>query len=249
MNTTTYGAPIPAPAYLAAVRSPVGLGVAVSLLLVAVIITDMLSIASGGYLYVLLRELPDSAAALDAVSHAGNRQLYYDLTGMLQSLLYFSTGIVYVCWLYRLRDNAEVFAPGAHRHGRSWTGWGWLIPVVNLWFPRRVTLDIWNASRSAESQATTSRPGHGLINLWWGFWLAEGLFALVGGVSYEAAESIDRTNASIGLLVLSDVFDIVCAVLTVRLVRTLTHMQHIKVMAGRSGRGGESQVQVAHDMR
>ncbi|MFJ8978098.1 DUF4328 domain-containing protein [Streptomyces sp. NPDC102282] len=201
------------------------------------IITDILSIASGGYLYVLLRGLPESAAALDAVSHAGNGLLYYDLAGMLQSLLYLSTGIVYVCWLYRLHDNAEVFAPGAHRRGRSWTGWCWLIPVVNLWFPRRVTLDIWNASRSAESQAI-SRPGHGLINLWWGFWLAEGLFALVGGVAYEAAESIGQTIASIGLLVLADVFDIVCAVLAVRLVRTLTHMQHIKLQAGRSVLGG-----------
>ncbi|WP_406391341.1 DUF4328 domain-containing protein [Streptomyces sp. NBC_00887] len=202
------------------------------------IITDILSIASGGYLYVLLRGLPDSAAALDAVSHAGNRQLYYDLAGMLQSLLYLSTGIVYVCWLYRLRDNAEVFAPGAHRRGRSWTGWCWLIPVVNLWFPRRVTLDIWNASRSAEAQATTSRPGHELINLWWGFWLAEGLFALVGGVAYEVAASIGQATAGIGLLAISDVFDIVCAVLALRLVRTLTHMQHIKMLAGRSALDG-----------
>ncbi|MFD6274654.1 DUF4328 domain-containing protein [Streptomyces sp. NPDC060209] len=206
------------------------------------IITDIVSIASGGYLYDLLRSLPDSAGALDAVSHADNRQLYYDLAGMLQSLLYLSTGIVYVCWLYRLRDNAEVFAPGAHRRGRSWTGWCWLIPVVNLWFPRRVTLDIWNASRPAEPQAT-SRPSHGLINLWWGFWLAQGLFALVGGAAYEMADSIGQTNISIGLLMLSDVFDIVCAALAVRLVRTLTHMQHIKMLAGRSVRGWEPQVQ------
>ncbi|MFD5115690.1 DUF4328 domain-containing protein [Streptomyces sp. NPDC058391] len=242
MNSTTRSAPASSPAYLAVLRSPVGLGVATSLLLVAVIITDILSIASGGYLYDLLRSLPDSAAALGVVSDAENRQVYYDLVGRLQSLLYLFTGIVYVCWLYRLRDNAEVFAPGAHRRGRSWTGWCWLIPVVNLWFPRRITLDIWNASRPAEPRVP-SRPGHGLINLWWGFWLAEGLFALGGGVAYEAAKSIGQTNASIGLLILSDVFDIVCAVLAVRLVRTLTHMQHIKLLAGLTVRDGKTEVQ------
>lgn len=231
MNTNSRHSPTATPAYLAVLRSPVGLGVATSLLLVAVIITDVLSIASGSYLYDLLRGLPRSAATPVTVAGVEDRQLYYDLAGLLQSLLYLVTGIVYVCWLYRLRDNAELFAPGAHRRGRSWTGWCWIIPVVNLWYPRRITLDIWNASRPAEPNALNDQ-GNGLINLWWGFWLAEGLLALAGSAAYDTAGSIGRTNVSIGLLMVSDVLDIVCAIFAIRLVRTLTHMQHDMALSG-----------------
>lgn len=227
--------PPASPAYLAVLRSPVGLGVATSLLLSTVIVTDLLSIASGGYLYDLLRGMPDSAAALETVPGVERGQSYYDITGLFQSLLYLSTGIVYVCWLFRLRDNAEVFAPGTHRRGRNWTGWSWLIPVVNLWFPRRVTLDIWDASRPVEPYGT-GRPGHGLINLWWCFWLAESFVALAGDAVYETAESIGGTNVGLGLFMLSDLLDIICAVLAIRLVRTLTHMQHVKAMNGPAGR-------------
>ncbi|MFD5065475.1 DUF4328 domain-containing protein [Streptomyces sp. NPDC058394] len=237
MNSNSTHAPA-SPAYLAVLRSPVGLGVATSLLLCTVIVTDILSIALGGYLYDLLRGMPRSATALGTFPGVENGRFYYDLSGLLQSLLYLSTGIVYVCWLYRLRDNAEVFAPGTHRRGRSWTGWSWLIPVVNLWFPRRITLDIWDASRPVGPYAP-NRPGHGLINLWWGFWLAGGFVALAGGAVYDTAESIGQTNVGLGLVMLSDLLDVVCAVLAVRLVRTLTHMQHVKALNGPTGRDAE----------
>ncbi|MFC5170851.1 MULTISPECIES: DUF4328 domain-containing protein [Streptomyces] len=231
MNTNATHTAAPSPAYLAVLRSPVGLGLATSLLLGAVIVTDVLSLASGAHLYDLLRGMPHDRAALWAVPGVEDRQRSYDLLGLLRSVFYLATGIVYVCWLYRLRDNAEVFAPGTHRHGRSWTGWGWIVPVVNLWFPRRVTLDIWDASRPAGPHSP-DRPGHGLINLWWGFWLAQGFISLAGGAVYDTAESIGPTNVALGLLMASDLLDIVCAVLAVRLVRTLTHMQHDRAREG-----------------
>lgn len=53
------------------------------------------------------------------------------------------------------------------------------------------------------------------------------------------AESVGPTNAGLGLLMLADVLDIVCAVLAIRLVRTLTHMQHIKARYGSTAQEGE----------
>ncbi|MCX4786583.1 MULTISPECIES: DUF4328 domain-containing protein [unclassified Streptomyces] len=238
MNTNATHAVAPAPAYFAVLRSPVGLGLATSLLLVAVIVADVLSLVSGGYLYGLLRGAADPGAAVLSVPGIEKRQLVYNLFGLLQSLLYITTGIVYLCWLYRLRDNAEVFAPGTHRRHRSWTAWGWLLPVVNLWFPRRITLDIWNASRP-EGPYAPDRPGRGPINLWWGFWLVQGFVALVGGAVYDMTQSVGTANVGLGLLMLADLLDIACAVLAIRLVRTLTHMQHVKGMHGPVARSGE----------
>ncbi len=230
MNPNHNYAPAP-PTYPAVLRSPVGLGVAACVLLWIVVAVDVLSLVAGGYLYGLLAGVPRSGAAPDAVAGLDGRQVVYDLVGLVQSLLFLATGVVCICWLYRLRDNAEIFAPGMHRQKRGWTGWGWVVPVVNLWFPRRITVDIWDASLPAGPYAP-ARPGHGLIDLWWGLWLAEGFFALAGSGLYEGAESIGEMNRALGLLSLSDVLDIGCAVLAVRLVRVLTRMQDVKAWQG-----------------
>ncbi|MFE9498788.1 DUF4328 domain-containing protein [Streptomyces collinus] len=41
-----------------------------------------------------------------------------------------------------------------HTNSRGWAICGWFCPVVNLWFPRRVALDTWDAGA-----AWADRPG------------------------------------------------------------------------------------------
>lgn len=55
-------------------------------------------------------------------------------------------GIVFVIWLMRARENAENLSPYPHRRTRGWLFGGWLVPVVNLWFPKQIVDDIWRAS-------------------------------------------------------------------------------------------------------
>jgi Domain of unknown function (DUF4328) len=82
----------------------------------------------------------------------------------------FGLGILFVVWFRRARINAE-------RHGyyqrraRGWTFWGWLIPIVNLWFPFQIMGDIWRAGLPAWRRGKTAW----LPALWWLCWLLSGL--------------------------------------------------------------------------
>ena len=54
--------------------------------------------------------------------------------------------VMFVVWFYRARVNAE-----GHGWPQRWSpGWaiaGWLVPVVNFWFPFQIMADIWRATR------------------------------------------------------------------------------------------------------
>ena len=82
----------------------------------------------------------------------------------------FGLSILFVVWFYRARINAE-------RHGywqrraRGWAFWGWIVPIVNLWFPFQIMGDIWRAGLPAEQRGETAW----LPALWWTSWLLSGL--------------------------------------------------------------------------
>src|ERR1700741_4905922 len=63
--------------------------------------------------------------------------------GVVYLLSYVAAGVVFLVWLWRVRRNAENLSPDGHRLARGWTTGGWLVPVVNLWFPFRIVEDIW----------------------------------------------------------------------------------------------------------
>ncbi|MFC8364817.1 DUF4328 domain-containing protein [Streptomyces griseorubiginosus] len=68
-------------------------------------------------------------------------------------------------------------SPEASLPSRGWTIGAWFIPVVNLFVPRRLVLDIGRASCPAWEQ----KRGTTLVNLWWAAWVAHAVVLVVAG--------------------------------------------------------------------
>ncbi|WP_405553323.1 DUF4328 domain-containing protein [Streptomyces sp. NBC_01171] len=178
-------------------RSPVGLGQATAVMLGLVGVGDLVAIWAD-----LAQPSLPAGSVLD----------------IAQGVLLLATAVVYLCWLWRVRVNAEVFDASSQSKARGWTIGGWFIPFVNFWFPRRIVLDAWDAS------APQGRPaGHGLVDLWWTAWVA-GL----------VADRLLRVESGAGMLAVVDGIDLVAAALAAVVVLKLTRMQNEKALQGPS---------------
>ncbi|WP_431949033.1 DUF4328 domain-containing protein [Actinacidiphila sp. bgisy167] len=79
--------------------------------------------------------------------------------------------VLFLVWLARSRRNALALAPQAALPGGGWLIGAWLIPVVNLFVPRRFVLGIGRASSPAWNPGRDSA----LVNLWWAAWVGHGI--------------------------------------------------------------------------
>jgi heme/copper-type cytochrome/quinol oxidase subunit 2 len=145
-------------------------------------------------------------------------------------LVNLATGITYLVWLYRARDNAERLSTWhRHRRSRAWLFWGWVVPVVSFWFPYQIVADIRAASLRADHNADTS-PSLNLLNWWWALFLLYsfgGAFAFIinsnaGTAAAEVAEAA-RNSLLVGLLLLP--VGIAAALLAVQVVRGISALQ------------------------
>jgi Domain of unknown function (DUF4328) len=82
----------------------------------------------------------------------------------------FGLSILFVIWFRRARINAEGH-DYRQRRARGWAFWGWIVPIVNLWFPFQIMGDIWRAGLPAQQRRKTAW----LPALWWTCWLLSGL--------------------------------------------------------------------------
>ncbi|MEU5956982.1 DUF4328 domain-containing protein [Streptomyces sp. NPDC047525] len=240
--------PAPRPGYSfnghpAQLRSPVGLARATIALLGVVIAADLYSLWAGTVVQDVMDDLLGSGYTVgyrpDLVREAERADTLYSVSGYLQTAALVATCVVFLCWFHRVRVNAEVFEPYIHSKTRGWTVGSWFVPVVNLWFPRRIALDIWDASgdRSVALDRTmtlgdsSARATHPLINGWWTLWVASLLVGRWASSGYWAAEEPDEVDAAVSGLMLADVVDIAAAVMAILFVRRLTRMQDAKAKA------------------
>jgi hypothetical protein len=63
--------------------------------------------------------------------------------------------ILFLVWFYRAGINAERHGY-PQRRARGWAYAGWIVPIVNLWFPFQIMGDIWRAGLPAWQRRETA---------------------------------------------------------------------------------------------
>jgi hypothetical protein len=86
----------------------------------------------------------------------------FALTAAISGVVVLTAFVLYWVWSWRARCNAEGLAGRQSQDlSRGWTFWGWLCPIVSLWFPCQILVDIHRASDTRE------RRHAGLVVAWW----------------------------------------------------------------------------------
>ncbi|MET7370163.1 DUF4328 domain-containing protein [Streptomyces sp. NPDC005566] len=213
-------------------RSPVGLGRAVVVLLGIVIATDLIAVGAG----LIVRNAYTSTMFADRVYVTNDAQAYanvlYGAAGALQSLVMLATAVLFILWFQRVRLNAEVFDADEQRMKPGWAIGAWFVPIGNLWLPRRIAAGIWAASGFTHTDGSRRPVSQAPLNLWWTAWVINLVLVRYATRRYEQADAPQEIVDAAGLAVASDVLDIVAAVLAILFVRRLTAMQGERAALG-----------------
>ncbi|MFE3034629.1 DUF4328 domain-containing protein [Streptomyces canus] len=208
-------------------RSPVGLGRATAILLAVAAAVDVFALGADLYQYDVTGDLLGRGAGAGVRDRSDLADTLTGVAAAAQGLMLCVCAVVFVVWLWRVRRNAEVFAPDGHRKARAWVIAGWVVPFASLWYPRRVVVDIWDASSTGEKPE-----GHGLINLWWTLWLLSNTVGQVLYAAFDQADTYRRIHDSLTQILVADGLDLVSALAAAAVVLRLTRMQDEKARRG-----------------
>ncbi|MGV2915410.1 DUF4328 domain-containing protein [Streptomyces alfalfae] len=235
------GPPVPpAAGRPAGLRSPVGLARAVVVLLGVVAAVDVFALWTGTVLRDVMGDVVTGDHGTDIDQRADRADALYIAGGVAQVAALVVTCVVFLVWFHRVRVNAEVFEPHIHRKSRGWAIGGWFVPIVNLWYPRRIAVDIWDASgdrsvaldRTLTLDASASRPPHPVVNAWWTLWVSNLLVSRWATRAYQDADDAEEIKSTVTQLMFSDALDIAAAVAAIVFVLRLTRMQDAKARSG-----------------
>lgn len=191
-------------------RQPLGVPVVAQLLVLGTAAATTLLLVAAGVIATLqesaLRRWWEGPALESGTVSLLN--LLVSLTALTNVVAFVATGL----WLLRVRAIAEQTPPNtSQRRSAYWAFLGWVVPVVNLWFPLQVVED---ASRGVGSKVRTYWP-------WWIAWLAMIGFSLFGGSDGRLLTEADFAGW-IRAHQISAVLAVVAFVLWWRVVRSAT---------------------------
>ncbi len=221
--------PVPGP--VPVLRSPLGLAHAVTALLAVVIVADVLHFGAAAYMRSVMGDVVSGGPGDVDMAAVDRADTAIASTSVLYLLGVLGTATLFIIWFHRVRHNAEVFAPDTQRRTPGWAIGGWFIPFANLWIPRGIARDVLRASQP-DPYASEVRH-QGLLNAWWGMWIASNVLDQFASGRYDGADDPQAVHDAAGWLMTGSVLDIAAAVLALLFVRRLTAAQNDKATAGR----------------
>ncbi|MEU1401736.1 DUF4328 domain-containing protein [Streptomyces sp. NPDC005728] len=155
----------------------------------------------------------------------------YHIVTSLGGGVAFLCALLFLSWLWRVRDNARALSGQVPKYAGIWVYLGWIVPIANLWFPRGIVADAYR----------TTVPGRKLpvcVNVWWGLWLV----GMAGGVGIVYRDSTDeiiaRAYHGVWPLLFSDAVVIGAAVAGAFVVRAVTAAQVERIRQGQGVSAG-----------
>ncbi|MEU6083394.1 DUF4328 domain-containing protein [Streptomyces sp. NPDC047108] len=169
--------------------------------------------------YELLVELPPEHKPSGTEALLMADMWFGNLMGWRTAIIIVS-GLLFVLWLYTMRDVADGLWPEGQRRSRAWLIFGWIVPVANLFVPKMFINDLWAAGRPPHRRER----GHWLLTLWWlSVLAATGTFGKKPGWGREADRAGEAADAMWRVLIGNGV-SIVTALLTIAVVWRLSGM-------------------------
>jgi Domain of unknown function (DUF4328) len=200
-------------------RAAGAIGAVASVLIVLVAILDVVAVFKVWRAESLISDFVNTGGAtstgdmLDAANSVDSFRL-------IASLALLVAGIVFLVWVSRARNNAERFGgPDSQRRSRGWAVWGFICPVVDLWFPYQTMSDIYRASATRKPVSAT------LVTAWWVAFLLSTLIDQIGTRIVDNQVDVSSLHTDALLSTVSVVLTVVAAALIVLIIRQVNTWQ------------------------
>ncbi|GHI01895.1 DUF4328 domain-containing protein [Streptomyces cellostaticus] len=121
--------------------------------------------------------------------------------------------VLFLVWFSRCRRNAQLLSPEPLPGSAPWAVASWLVPVVNLWVPRGLVLDLHRASGPG---AAEGRDGV-LVNVWWAAWVGRAVLVTAGTQLGQ--------GTSLVLLLVAEALNLAAGALAIAVIQRVTAQQ------------------------
>lgn len=144
---------------------------------------------------------------------------------VVQIVVFFTTVVVFLMWLYRVNENLAAFGIPRNQmqYSSAWAVGSFFIPFASLIIPYRAIKEVWQKSVPNYTTMFSAPSPPGYFPAWWGFWITSNIAdQLYFRLSWREAATTDVIEI-IGAV--GGVLGIVAAFLGVQVVKEIQRQQ------------------------
>lgn len=194
----------------------------------AVMLMNVISIFSSYLQLGVLQQLKAGALITDAdIEGNDNRE---QLVGILFSVVFIVSAVFFIQWFRRAYYNLHV-RTGNCNETEGWAAGAWFVPIVCIYKPYRMMLELWNKTTDlvVEKTKTNWSSSARLVSFWWALWITSNFIGklLLKRAFDNEDVTIDKLIDSTQFSILDSSFSIVLGMVTILMIREYSKREKV----------------------
>lgn len=127
--------------------------------------------------------------------------------------------VFFIMWFRRAYYNVRQLPWHNARYTDGWAAGSWFVPIINLWWPYQIMVDIWRGTQNFLRERLGEPQSTSIIGWWWALYLIWRFTINIAGTVSSEANEIDSLITATRFKIFSDLITIPAILLAMRVVQ------------------------------
>ena len=133
--------------------------------------------------------------------------------------------VFFIMWFRRAYYNLHQLSWHNARYTEGWAAGSWFVPIINLWWPYQIMVDIWRGTQNALRERLGEPQSLSIIGWWWAFYLMQRFAGNYASIMGSKANDIESLLNATQVKIFSDLVTIPAILLAIRIVQRTNHFE------------------------
>ena len=133
--------------------------------------------------------------------------------------------VFFIMWFRRAYYNLHQLSWHNARYTEGWAAGSWFVPVINLWWPYQIMVDIWRGTQNALRERLGEPQSLSIIGWWWAFYLIQRFAGNYASIMGSRANDIESLLTATQVKIFSDLVTIPAILLAIRIVQRTNYFE------------------------
>ncbi|HEX3165808.1 MAG TPA: DUF4328 domain-containing protein [Chitinophagaceae bacterium] len=134
--------------------------------------------------------------------------------------------VFFIMWFRRAYYNVHMLAWHNARYTEGWAAGSWFVPIINLWWPYQIMIDIWRGTQNALKERLGEPQSAAIVGWWWALHLITSFYSNISArIYWNADQNIDSLLSSTKVDFIGEILSISAIIITIILIQRTNNFE------------------------
>jgi len=147
-------------------------------------------------------------------------------TNVAHIIIVILTIVFFIMWFRRAYYNLHMLPWHNARYTEGWAAGSWFVPIINLWWPYQIMMDIWRGTQNALRERLGKPQSAAIVGWWWTLHLITSIYGNIAAqYGRNAEKDIDTLLTSTKIDFAGEILSIPAIIITIILIQRTSNFE------------------------